>query len=63
MVTALKLTVGQLEALPEDDNRYELIDGEFANTGWWILSYERSRSIASKKMFSCWRPRYESRIA
>lgn len=28
MVTALKLTIDQLEALPDDDNRYELIDGE-----------------------------------
>jgi Uma2 family endonuclease len=28
MVTALKLTIGQLEALPDDNNRYELIDGE-----------------------------------
>lgn len=28
MVTALKLTVDQLEALPDDSNRYELIDGE-----------------------------------
>ena len=28
MVTALKLTIDQLEALPDDNNRYELIDGE-----------------------------------
>src|SRR6266498_3036473 len=28
MVTALKLTIDQLDALPDDDNRYELIDGE-----------------------------------
>ena len=28
MVTALKLTVGHLDALPDDGNRYELIDGE-----------------------------------
>jgi Uma2 family endonuclease len=28
MVTALKLTIDRLEALPDDDNRYELIDGE-----------------------------------
>src|SRR5205807_7304407 len=28
MVTALKLTVNHLDALPDDDNRYELIDGE-----------------------------------
>lgn len=28
MVSALKLTIDQLEALPDDDNRYELIDGE-----------------------------------
>ena len=28
MVTALKLTVHHLDALPDDDNRYELIDGE-----------------------------------
>ena len=28
MVTALKLTIHQLEALPDDNNRYELIDGE-----------------------------------
>ena len=28
MVTALKLTMAQLDALPDDNNRYELIDGE-----------------------------------
>ena len=28
MVMALKLTIAQLEALPDDNNRYELIDGE-----------------------------------
>ncbi len=28
MVTALKLTIDQLEALPDDNQRYELIDGE-----------------------------------
>ena len=28
MVTSLKLTIDQLEALPDDGNRYELIDGE-----------------------------------
>src|SRR5712692_8855400 len=28
MVTALKSTIDQLEALPDDNNRYELIDGE-----------------------------------
>ncbi len=28
MVTALKLTIDQLEALPDDNNHYELIDGE-----------------------------------
>lgn len=28
MVTALKLTVHHLDAVPEDGNRYELIDGE-----------------------------------
>ena len=28
MVTALKLTIAQLDALPDDGKRYELIDGE-----------------------------------
>ena len=28
MVSTLKVTIGQLDSLPDDNNRYELIDGE-----------------------------------
>jgi len=42
MVTAHKLTIAQLEALPDDGKRYELIDGELITSDPPGIAHQRT---------------------